>query len=569
MTNSHPQSSFPSEQDPSDIPFPRKIKQLLKKQKFAEARALLRSLGETHQRPPNSITRKLSLLVERKELQTGSENFTGSPKTRSQAQLVTKAYQLCKRNKLEKAKKLALAIHASDIRDPIILKKLHFVYRNLLDHRSAEKLSLKLHELYPSEVEYLAQLVEDSLSIANFSACKDYISRASSPSPRLLKLRAQINNTELLSEAIKDRPDNWQNLRPECDVIAIASDEAPYLADFVHHYIYLGFKHIFIGINNSTDETLAIAQKMSLAYSQVHIFNVDQSMRAFNQRGAYTELWREANTISRSTHCMFVDIDEFWVGSPFPTSISDFLMRHPGVEVLTFNWVNCFETREFTAPLDFRNVELRAKSNCKSIVSYYSKVLELRCHSPVLAAYNEIPHCIDPFGSRIYSSAGPIGFTLPTSFSVTTESIAAPELGFVFHRLTRSETEYCYRLLKPHANQVKGHLQSQKIIPFKENRFGFKNLNGNELPSEFMANLFPDESITDYHNSLFKFLADCDIEIDLQAARKVVSKESIIKRLEQIDVSTIRDSQKVWRKSFHDTVFLDYLNQRMQACPLI
>lgn len=548
-------------------PIAKKIKRLLRKQKIEAARALLQKIatGDDSNILPETLARKLTFLVKQKELQLQDNPQQSLPRIRSSSQLVANAYQLCKKNKLKKATRLVKRIDILDINEPSVIKKLHFVCRKSFDFRSASQLSLRLHDLYPANLDYLAQLIEDLLSIANFSACREYIARASVENPRFLKLRAQIDNAEALCVSHKTRSTQLRSSRPECDVIAIASDEAPYLPDFIHHYIYLGFKNIFIGVNNSTDATLALAKKISQAYSQVHIFDVDESMRRFNQRGAYTELWGKAISLSTSTHCMFVDIDEFWIGSPFPTTISDYLSRYPGAEVLTFNWVNCFETREFSAPLDFEDVDLSVKSNCKSIVSYSSNILELRCHSPILAADTSAPHCIDPLGSLVRSSYGPIGFTLPTSFSVTAKDIETAELSFVFHRLTRSETEYCYRLLKPHANQLKGHLQSKKTAPFKANRFGYRNIQGLRLPDKSISKLFPSGSIEAYHNSLSQFLVTCDVENDLYVARKAINHEAIIERLQTIDPLEIKNSQKIWTKSFSDTVFIDYLAERMLA----
>ena len=50
--------------------------------------------------------------------------------------------------------------------------------------------------------------------------------------------------------------------RSGCDVLCIASDEAPYVHEFIHHYIYLGFKNIFIGTNNCSDNTVEIIKKI-------------------------------------------------------------------------------------------------------------------------------------------------------------------------------------------------------------------------------------------------------------------------------------------------------------------
>ena len=61
-----------------------------------------------------------------------------------------------------------------------------------------------------------------------------------------------------------------------CDVISIVSDEQAYIAEFVHHYLYLGFSNIYLGINNSSDRTYAIIHKISEKYKNVIPINVDK-----------------------------------------------------------------------------------------------------------------------------------------------------------------------------------------------------------------------------------------------------------------------------------------------------
>ncbi|MGB4699028.1 MAG: hypothetical protein WBH13_00695, partial [Parasynechococcus sp.] len=37
-----------------------------------------------------------------------------------------------------------------------------------------------------------------------------------------------------------------------CDLICVASNEGPYIAEFIHHYLYQGFSDIFVGLNNDS-----------------------------------------------------------------------------------------------------------------------------------------------------------------------------------------------------------------------------------------------------------------------------------------------------------------------------
>ena len=49
-----------------------------------------------------------------------------------------------------------------------------------------------------------------------------------------------------------------------CDAITIASNEGPYIAEFIHHYLFQGFSNIFIGLNNdSSGKTGPIIEAIS------------------------------------------------------------------------------------------------------------------------------------------------------------------------------------------------------------------------------------------------------------------------------------------------------------------
>ena len=37
-----------------------------------------------------------------------------------------------------------------------------------------------------------------------------------------------------------------------CDVICKAANEGAYITEFIHHHLLLGFRHLFIGVNNDS-----------------------------------------------------------------------------------------------------------------------------------------------------------------------------------------------------------------------------------------------------------------------------------------------------------------------------
>ena len=98
------------------------------------------------------------------------------------------------------------------------------------------------------------------------------------------------------------------------------------IAEFIHHYLYLGFSNIFIGLkNDSSGETGPIIQSIAERFPNIHLINTDQAHQNGKQRGSNCQLYSEAARISTSSHCMVVDVDEYWVTTPFSNKISDFL----------------------------------------------------------------------------------------------------------------------------------------------------------------------------------------------------------------------------------------------------
>ena len=58
-------------------------------------------------------------------------------------------------------------------------------------------------------------------------------------------------------------------------IVAVAKDEGAYLAEWVHHHLFLGFDAIDIYINRTSDNSLEILHKISEKYPQVNYFTAD------------------------------------------------------------------------------------------------------------------------------------------------------------------------------------------------------------------------------------------------------------------------------------------------------
>jgi len=352
------------------------------------------------------------------------------------------------------------------------------------------------------------------------------------------------------------------NSSHSCDVIAIASDEAPYIAEFVHHYIYLGFSNIYIGINNSRDSTELILKKMSTYYPQVKIINVDEAQSQGMQSRSYEELWNIARGHTTASYCLFVDVDEFWVAPPFPTMIPKFIQLNEPFDVFSFHWVNCFGGNEFSPPLagDYLAV---LDPHVKSIIAYSANVELLRCHAPILIQADlAIPICKNSHIGQYDLDSASNRNEVPELVDATTMARdKATGLGVIMHRYQRSELEYANRLFKPTAVQA-------NTSPFKDNRWGYnRDVQQGILPpykllcKEDLDILIPNDSIHAYHKSLGNFLSACGINSILAAAKHNISEESIAQKIDVISAGDLLTFKDIWCQAFKGTKYLQHLRK--------
>lgn len=350
--------------------------------------------------------------------------------------------------------------------------------------------------------------------------------------------------------------------RYSCDVIAIASDEAPYIADFVHHYLYLGFSNIYIGLNKSRDSTLVILEKISNYYPQLKTINIDEFRMQDLQAKSYEKLWNLAKCNSKSSYCLFVDIDEFWVASPFPAKISDFIQENESFDVFSFHWVNCFGGSEFSPPLagDYSAV---LDPHVKSIVAYSAKVELFRCHAPILARADQShPICKNSHLGAYNMNTAIDQHVLPEWIDCTGNlKDNATGLGVIMHRYQKSELEYSYRNFKPSSEQ-------SKASPFKNNRWGY-NQNVEQgiappyklLTESNLNTLLPVDSIRAYHKSLSEFNNLCGIETVLIDSKLQITHENIISKINKVSTADLINFKDIWYQTFQGTKYLQMLRK--------
>ena len=340
-----------------------------------------------------------------------------------------------------------------------------------------------------------------------------------------------------------------------CDVICIASNEGPYIAEFIHHYLAQGFSNLFIGLNNdSSGQTGPIVEAIAAHYPQVHLINTDRAHRRGQQRASYGSLYNHASRESSSSHCLIVDVDEYWVANPLRLSINAFLAQHADADVISFNWLHCHGSSLFGNPLDLSNTQLRLTDQFKSLFRYGIPITDLGAHAPTVLG--EVRHIVSG-GKEVRSR----NTSSSHSHQLRKRGVAVrPDQqlsGWVIHRHTRSDLEHAAKLLRPHANQ-------DAAVPFKSNRNGAPPREESAASRQLAQALLGDErgAPEPYRQSLATFISECSIADAIDRARSSINEATIRAQIEAIPPAVVQANRLIWKRSFRRSRFLEQLKQR-------
>jgi glycosyltransferase involved in cell wall biosynthesis len=114
----------------------------------------------------------------------------------------------------------------------------------------------------------------------------------------------------------------------------IVKDEAPYMAEWLAHYLTLGFDRIFVYDNGSTDPTRSIVSACALEEPAINLFDWPSRPGEAPQLTAYNDALRSAGT----NWIGYFDADELLVLKGFE-SIGEFLARFPAqAGAIAVNW---------------------------------------------------------------------------------------------------------------------------------------------------------------------------------------------------------------------------------------
>ena len=262
-----------------------------------------------------------------------------------------------------------------------------------------------------------------------------------------------------------------------CDIITITGNEECYIAPFIHHYLYLGFNNIFIGINNCQDQTPTILKQIAQHHPNVHIFNTDHPQKYHRQKGSYAALLNAASKSSSSSHCLVVDVDEYWFSNQPEQAVTDHLGTIQPFDVMFINWLCSYGQHHAQPITDLTGASILLKqSQGKSMFRYDCGLQEIRCHAPKLDNPKNAILCSNRGKNLLWekTESGISKKNIPQHLrNIKTDEFQPNHdtpASWILHQIVRSEVEYALKLFQPRA--------TQQPRPFKD------NLNSLLLPKE-------------------------------------------------------------------------------------
>lgn len=367
------------------------------------------------------------------------------------------------------------------------------------------------------------------------------------------------------SQLIKAKSITYEsNANNDCDVLCIASDEAPYIHEFIFHYLYLGFRNIFIGINNSTDSTLELIDLIQQVYPQVYAFDVQESMDKGRQDACYAELYTKYLSLSSSEYFLIVDIDEFWVSSLFPEKITDYIQKKGQFLCHSSNIVNIHNEKPFAQLLN-SDAHFFPSAFVKSFTSRHANIINIRTHASYFSVKTNHSLITKPSGINndiIYDHLG-------KGIKVASRIDHRNAIHAVFlHRLYRSEIEYVYRIFKVRPNALKA------TELFKTNRFGydaitpcsaFKHTHHIDYyiknRYEYYRAWFSNIDLNKYWKDLNNFTINCGIENIIAESRSMINQDNILSKLNEIQKISDKSSIEKLKRALTNTSYQKYINE--------
>lgn len=291
---------------------------------------------------------------------------------------------------------------------------------------------------------------------------------------------------------------------------AIAKDEAAYLPEWIHHHCYFGFDEIEIYVNNTSDNTFSLLNKIKKKYP-IKVVNADFIFEMDNRQsfqGIAYSLILKKSVKEGFTHVMFLDIDEFWTPLDFKTTIKECLIQLNNPDIISFEWcLKWNEENQFQRPFSKKNIVSKYQL-VKTIFKASLRINNIFVHnvaSPNAQYLLADGSIFDSDLEHKYAVDGPNKFGQIKDF-------------YILHRIYRSPMEYI-SMLGQGMRQAKKNGNNTSNMEFKTNRNGY--LKTDSKPIDLNK---PEELLEAYNKDYLDMISRCSISSEIDIARKFVKQ---------------------------------------------
>lgn len=293
-------------------------------------------------------------------------------------------------------------------------------------------------------------------------------------------------------------------------LIAIAKDEAAYLAEWVHHHLHFGFDQIAIVLNGCTDNSRQMLERIARNEPRLLVRDGDALKDACQLSGrnfqiaAYAQELALARQDHRVTHVMCLDIDEFWVTPDLQETIHSYAKRYPTADSIAFAWHMEVPSNPelFSAALQ-NQYPVQKDRHVKSLHRISERLTYLDIHNAIHQGGNYL--VADGCTFPQYTHNGSERAGLPDElFHPDTVDCA-----FVYHRVFRSQQEYLASLQRGRPGPSAHSL--------KTNRWGYQS---QEPDASVLVVHHPEAELLALQNSYLHFVRTHGLESENVQGRK-------------------------------------------------
>lgn len=293
-------------------------------------------------------------------------------------------------------------------------------------------------------------------------------------------------------------------------LIAIAKNEAAYLAEWVHHHLHFGFDQIAVILNGCTDNSRALLERIAQQEPRLLVRDGDGlkatceiNVQDF-QISAYAQELALARQDSNITHVMCLDIDEFWVTPRLQNSIHTYINSYPQADSIAFTWhMEVPNKPEPFSPALQNQYPVQKDRHVKSLHRVTERLTYLDIHNAIhmngqylLADGRVFPQYTHNGSER----AGlPDGLFRPDTI----------DSAFVYHRVFRSQEEYIASLQRGRPG-----LSTHSL---KSNRWGYQS---QDASAPILDVQHPETELQALHSSRQQFIETHSIESENEQGRK-------------------------------------------------